>query len=77
MEGLFMVDTIIVEENGVYKIERYKGQNLDEYPYIAETMHEELLTMKVNENMPGYWYMKDITLNDIYNYMIKEFNYKF
>ena len=72
-----MVDTLVVEENGIYKIERYKGQNLDEYPHVAEVNHEELCTMKINEKEIGYFFMRNITLDDIFNYLVKEFNYKF
>lgn len=68
-----MLDTLIVEENGVYKIERYKGQNLDEYNYIAEMDHDKLIT----EKTLNHWYMETISIKDIMDYLIKEFDYKF
>lgn len=68
-----IVDTLIVqEENGMYKIERYNNQNLDEYNYIAELNHEKLFTCKINND----YYMKTISIKDIMDYLVKEFNYK-
>lgn len=69
-----MVDTLIVEENGIYKIERYQGQNLDEYNHVAELNHDKLLEHKHNKYC---YYMKTISLDDIFNYLASEFDYKF
>lgn len=66
------MDTLIVIENGIYKIERYKGQDLDLYYHIAELNHDELCTYKQN----NYYFMKTITYDDIFNYLFKEFGFK-
>lgn len=68
-----MVDTLILQTENGYIIEKYEGQNLDEYNHIAELNHEQLVTFKTN----NYYFMKNITLIEIYNYLAKEFNYKF
>lgn len=66
-------DTLIVLKNGRNAIEKYAGQNLDEYDHIAEMNHEKLIEYKVN----GYWYMNGITYDDIYNYLTEEIGYNF
>lgn len=66
-------DTLIIETTSGYEIEKYKDQNLDEYCYIAELNHEQLVTFKTN----NYYFMKTITLTDIFNYLKKEFDSKF
>lgn len=67
-----MIDTLIVEKDGKYVIERYKGQNLDEYPHIFECNHEKLIEYKVNK----HYFMSTISYDEIYNYLIKEFDCK-
>ncbi len=70
-----VVDTLIVERDGRYQIEQYAGQNLDEYDYAAEMNHDKLLTNKYQQDH-GAWYMRDITLDDIYDYLKKKYNFK-
>lgn len=60
-----MTDTLIVCRDGKNIIERYQGQSLDEYDYIAEFGHGKLLDAKAL----GYWYMSDITIKDIMDYL--------
>lgn len=70
-----ITDTLIVERDGTYKIERYNGQNLDEYDYVAEMNHDKLLSNKYQQDN-GAFYMRDITLKDIYDYLRKNYNLK-
>lgn len=64
-----MTDTLIVEKDNKYFIEKYQGQNLDEYSYIAELNHEKLLNYKALD----YYFMKTITINQILEYINHEF----
>lgn len=59
------IDTLIVETPEGYKIEKYEGQNLDEYPHVAEMRHKELATA----HMMKYFFMEGITISDIMNYL--------
>ena len=68
-----MIDTLIVLKDGKHIIEKYKGQNLDEYDHVAEINHEKLVEQKVN----NYYYMEQISYDEIFIYLAKEFNYKF
>lgn len=68
-----MNDTLVVLKNGKNVLERYTGQNLDEYDHIAELNHEKIIEQKVN----GFWYMDGISYEYIFNYLEKEFDYKF
>lgn len=68
-----MIDTLITEKNDQYVLERYNGQNLDEYKHVFECNHSKLIEYKVNNN----YFFNTISYNDIYNYLINEFNYKF
>lgn len=68
-----MIDTLITEKNGQYILERYKGQNLDEYEHVFECNHSKLIEYKVNNN----YFFKTIPYDAIYNYLINEFDYKF
>lgn len=68
-----VVDTLIVERDGMYKIERYNGQNLDEYNHIAELNHEYLVEAKESK----HWYMESVSFKDVFDYLAQEFNYKF
>lgn len=68
-----MIDTLIVQNGNKFEIEKYDGQNLDEYEHVAELNHDELCTHKAN----GYYYMETITMVDIFNYLTNEFNYQF
>lgn len=52
-----MNDTLVVLKNGKNVLERYAGQNLDEYNHIAELNHEKIIEQKVN----GFWYMEGIS----------------
>ena len=79
-----MVDTLIVKENGIIKIKKYDSENdvnLDDYSVInncevmLEINHEKLCECKVNDFM--YNFMKDISYDDIFNYLQQEFNYTF
>lgn len=68
-----MNDTLIVLKNGKNSIEKYVGQNLDEYDHIAELNHEKLLECKANR----HWYMSGISYECIFDYLKQEFGYKF
>ena len=68
-----MMDTLVVEKDGKYFLERYTEQDLDSYDHIAEVDHENLCNMKVMENKIGYWYMKSISIAEIMEY-IKQFD---
>lgn len=70
-----ITDTLIVERNGKYQIEPYEGQNLDEYDYAAEMNHDKLLENKYQQDN-GAFYMKDITIADIMDYLKKRYNLK-
>ena len=67
-----MIDTLIVEKDNEYFIEKYQGQNLDEYDHISELDHNNLLNYKAI----GCYFMKTITIKQILEYMQKEFGYK-
>lgn len=68
-----MIDTLIVKLNGKYCIERYDGQNLDEYAYTAELNHDSLCTYKAN----NVYFMASITYSEIFDYLVREFGYRF
>ena len=71
-------DTLIVQgPDGKMHIERYMGQNLDEYPHIAEVNHDKLATIKGNSGNNNWndYVMNGISYSDIYDYLGKEFNF--
>lgn len=68
-----MNDTLIVFKNGKNSVERYAGQNLDEYDHIAELDHKNLVEYKVNE----FSCMNGISYDSIFEYLKKEFGYRF
>ena len=70
-----VVDTLIVERNGRYTIEPYTDQDLDVYDHAAELNHDKLLENKYRENH-GAYYMKDITLDNIFDYLKRQYNFR-
>ena len=66
------MDTLVIERNGKYILEKYNEQDLDTYDHVAETNHDNLMNMKIMENKVGYWYMRNITIAEIMEY-VKQF----
>lgn len=73
-----VTDTLIVERNGKYQIEKYTNQDLDNYDYTFEMNHSKLLSEKASNGVNKFMddVMKDISLDNIFNYLKKEFNFK-
>ena len=71
-----VTDTLIVFRDGKYKIQKYNGEDLDVYDHTLEINHDKLISIKVNKGKLYEEIAKDISFEDIYNYLKKEFNFK-
>ena len=73
-----VTDTLIVFRDGKYQIEKYGNQDLDTYDHEVELNHSQLLSYKYSHGVNKYMdnLLKDISLDDIFNYLKKDYNFK-
>ena len=71
-----ITDTLIVFRDGKYKIQKYNGEDLDAYDHTLELNHDKLVAIKINKGLLYEEISKDISFEDIYDYLKKEFNFK-
>lgn len=71
-------DTLIVNRDGKNYIEKYTDQELDVYDHELEMNHTQLLSYKYSHGVYKLIdeALADISLDDIFNYLKKEFNLK-
>ena len=79
-----VTDTVIVNRNGKYSIEQVGNRNLDEdFGQVREMNHSKLAEWAWNAKGGSIGYSKydqemakDISLNDVYEYLKKHYNWK-
>ena len=72
-----MIDTLVITRNGKQMLERYSGQNLDEYDHDLEIDHEKLATEWYNDKIRKFHFMDTITWDEVVEYLRNEFDVEF